>query len=424
MNTVKEKEWSLSNKLWYRFIFLYIVLYIYPYGFEYIQELTTSDISFWRNITIWFGETFIGWNLHEDNLLNGFDSKYDYSRFLLIAVLSIIGATVWYFIDKKFTFSYTSKLKVLLQTILRYHVGFTLIIYGLSKVFMLQFGEMDINRLETPMGNQSGMSFVWAFMSYSKLYTMTSGWIEVIGGILLLFRRSTFIGAFILFVAMANVVLIDIGYDVRVKMFAIHLFLMTILLMSDHLKRMFHFFIVNKATAPVIESPLFKGKTSRKLGYVLKGGLLLYFLISNVLIFSDRIHSQTDNRYPSLTAFHEIEIFVKNGDTIATSSNDLAWKTLSINGASYIPETLMITSENGYGANYSFEADTLARTIQFYPFRGDSTDLYHFTYKKVSNKTFVFEGTHKDDTIWMKTTSKTLKDYQLTAQRFKWITDK
>lgn len=424
MNTVKEKEWSLSNKLWYRFIFLYIVLYIYPYGFEYIQELTTSDISFWEGITVWFGETFIGWDLNENNLLNGFDSKYDYSRFLLVAVLSIIGAIVWYFIDKKFTFLYTSKLKVLLQTILRYHVGLTLILYGLSKVFMLQFGEMDINRLETPMGNQSGMSYLWAFMSYSKLYTMTSGWIEVIGGVLLLFRKSTFIGAFILFIAMANVVLVDLGYDVRVKMFAIHLFFMTILLMSDHFKRMIHFFMHTKETSPHIETPLFKGKTSKKIGYVLKGGLLLYFLISNVLIFSDRIHNQTDNRFPSLTSFHTIEIFVKNGDTITTGENDRTWKTLSINGASYIPETLMITAENGYGANYSFEADTLARTIQFYPFRGDSTDLYHFTYEKLPNKAFVFEGIHKSDTIWMKTTSKTLKDYQLTAQRFKWITDK
>lgn len=423
MNTVEKKEWGLSSKLWYRFIFLYVVLYIYPYGFEYIQELTTSDISFWRGITVWFGETFIGWDLNENNLLNGFDSKYDYSRFLLIIVLSVIGTGIWHFIDTKFAFSYTSKLKVLLQTILRYHVALTLILYGLSKVFMLQFGEMDINRLETPMGNQTGMSYVWAFMSYSKLYTMTSGWIEVIGGVLLLFRKSTFIGAFILFIAMANVVLIDIGYDVRVKMFAIHLFFMTLLLMSDHFKRMINFFIYTKPTSPHIEPSLFNGKNSKKIGYALKGGLLLYFLISNVLIFSNRIHSQTDNRYPSLTSFHTIEIFKINGHTIPASSKDRAWKTLSINGASYIPETLMITLENGYGTNYSFEADTLAKTISFHPFRGDTSDLYQFRYQELSNKEFIFEGTHKDDTLWMKTTSKTLKDYQLTAQRFKWVTD-
>ncbi|MEP0264314.1 DoxX family membrane protein [Dokdonia sp.] len=423
MDSSQNKKGSIFKKLWYRFIFLYIILYIYPYGFEYIQELTTSDISFWNGITIWFGETFIGWDLNEDYLLNGFDSKYDYSRFLLIATLSVIGTIIWHFIDVKFKISYPSKLKVLLHTILRYHVGLTLIIYGLSKVFMLQFGEMDLNRLETSMGDQVGMSFLWTFMSYSKLYTMTSGWIEVIGGVLLLFRRSTFIGAFILFIAMANVVLIDIGYDVRVKMFAIHLFFMTLLLMSDHFKRIFNFFILNKTASSHVEFPLFTGKKAKRVGYTLKGTLLLYFLISNIMNFSDRIHSQTDNRYPSLTRFHEIETFMINGDTIPVSSQDLAWKSLSINGASYIPETLMITKESGYGNNFSFEADTLAKTIMFHPMRGDTNDIYTFTYKERSNGVFIFEGTHAQDTIWMKTKSKTLKDYQLTRQRFKWVTD-
>jgi len=167
---------------------------------------------------------------------------------LLIAILSVLGTIIWLFIDAKFKWNYNEKLKVLIKTILRYHVGLTLIIYCISKVLMLQFGEMDFNRLENTMGNQTGMSFLWAFMSYSKFYTMSTGWIEVIGGILLLFRRSTFIGAFILFIGMANVVLIDIGYDDRVKMFAIHLFLMTVLLLSDDFKRLYHFFILNQPT--------------------------------------------------------------------------------------------------------------------------------------------------------------------------------
>lgn len=423
MDNSNDQEGSTFKKLWYRFIFFYIVLYIYPYGFEYIQELTTSDISFWNGITIWFGETFIGWDLNENYLLNGFDSKYDYSRFLLIAVLAIIGSVIWHFIDVKFKFRYPSRLKVLLQTILRYHVGLTLIIYGLSKVFMLQFGEMDLNRLETPMGDQAGMTFLWTFMSYSKLYTMTSGWIECIGGMLLLWRRTTFIGAFLLLVAMANVVLVDLGYDVRVKMFAIHLFFMTILLMGDHFKRMFNFFILNKMAPPRVEPPLFTGRKAKKVGYALKSALLLYFLISNIFIFSDRIHSQTDNRYPSLTRFHEIETFMINGDTIPVSSQDRKWKSLSINGASYIPETLMITKESGYGNNFSFEADTLAKTIKFYPMRGDTNDVYRFSYKERSNGVFIFDGTYANDTIWMQTKSKALKDYQLIRQRFKWVTD-
>jgi len=213
MTSLKHQSSPLSKYL-LRFVFLYIVFYIYPfyiypYGFEYIQELTTSDISFWQPITIWFGETFMGWEFNEKYLMNGFDSKYDFSRFLLITCLAVIGAFIWILIDSRLKRNYNNNLKVLLKTILRYHVGLTLIIYGLSKVFMLQFGEMDLDRLENTTGNHNGMRYLWDFMSYSEFYTRISGWIELIGGILLLFRRTTFIGAFISFIAMANVVLVE-----------------------------------------------------------------------------------------------------------------------------------------------------------------------------------------------------------------------
>ncbi|WP_299683551.1 hypothetical protein [uncultured Dokdonia sp.] len=414
---------TFFKKAGYRFLFLYIVLYIYPYGFEYIQELTTSDISFWKGMTIWFGETVFGWEFNTSNLMNGFDSKYDYSRFTLIAVLSVIGTAIWLFIDTKINVSYTQKLKVLLYTILRYHVALTLIIYGLSKVFMLQFGEMDLNRLEGTIGNQNGMRYLWTFMSYSEFYTKTSGWIEVIGGVFLLFRKTTFIGAFILFIAMANVVLIDIGYDVRVKMFAIHLFLMTLLLLAYDYRRILRFFISNRATKPSELASLFTTKKSKKIGYVLKGVLLTYYVVSCTTHFSDRLENQTTNRYPSLTSYHTVQLFVKNGDTIPLDTSDRVWKTISINGSSYIPETLMITKGGGYGANYSFEADTLAKTLRFHPMRGDTNDVYQFTYKTLADKAYVFEGIHFEDTLWIQTKAKTLKDYQLTSRGIKWITD-
>ena len=161
--------------------------------------------------------------------MKGFDSKYDYSRFLLIAILSIIGAIIWRLLDKRVKFI-NINVKTWVVTIIRYHVGLTLILYGMAKVLMLQFGEMDLLNLEDKVGSYTGMGFLWKFMSYSAFYTKTTGYIEVIGGALLLFRKTTFFGAIISFVAMANVVIIDIGYDVSVKMFAIHLFLMTVIL--------------------------------------------------------------------------------------------------------------------------------------------------------------------------------------------------
>lgn len=421
MKTLENQKYNFKRKLFWRFIFLYIILYIFPYGFEYINELNPEDISFWKGITIWFGQTFLGWEFYINNLQNGFDSKYDYSRFLLIVCISTIGSVIWLFIDSKIKYSYTHKLKVLLQTILRYHIGLTLILYGLAKVFLLQFGSLDINDLETNLGNQSGMGFLWKFMSYSDFYSISTGLIEVTGGVLVLFRRTTFIGAFILFIAMVNVVLVDIGYDVSVKMFAIHLLLMTVLLIFDNLKQLINFFITNKPTIPYNFAPFFN---SKKIRYGLKGIILIYFIISFRNSFKERIRTEKSPNNIEMTGIYEIDIFIKNRDTINSSNSDrLRWETMRLNCNKYYPKHVAIKNSDGQTQWFKFEENVLDKTITFKPIENASESEYLFNYKKTGKNKFTFSGIYKGDTLSFSAKSKMIKDYLLTKNETQWIRD-
>ncbi len=421
MKTLENQKYNFKRKLFWRFIFLYIILYIFPYGFEYINELNPEDISFWKGITIWFGQTFLGWEFYINNLQNGFDSKYDYSRFLLIVCISTIGSVIWLFIDSKIKYSYTHKLKVLLQTILRYHIGLTLILYGLAKVFLLQFGSLDINDLETNLGNQSGMGFLWKFMSYSDFYSTSTGLIEIIGGVLVLFRRTTFIGAFILFIAMVNVVLVDIGYDVSVKMFAIHLLLMTVLLIFDNLKQLINFFITNKPTIPYNFAPFFN---SKKIRYGLKGIILIYFIISFRNSFKERIRTEKSPNNIEMTGIYEIDIFIKNRDTINSSNSDrLRWEIMRLNCNKYYPKHVAIKNSDGQTQWFKFEENVLDKTITFKPIENASESEYLFNYKKTGKNKFTFSGVYKGDTLSFSAKSKMIKDYLLTKNKIQWIRD-
>ena len=424
MTSIKPKPISSLKKFALRFVLLYILFYIYPYGFEYIKEMNTSDFSFWKRPTIWFGEVFLGWEFNEDRLLNGFDSKYDFARFSLVAAISLLGASFWLFVDSKIKLDYNKKLKILLQTILRYHVGLTLILYGLSKVFLLQFGVMDLESLEAKIGDHNGMSFLWTFMSYSKFYGIAAGLIEVVGGVLLLFRRTTSIGAFLLLTAMINVVLMDIGFDVSVKMFAIHLLLMLIVLIWDDLKRLFVFFFLDRPTTSSKYSSIFGGLNGKKIGIILKGILLLYvlFYLGNEMI--DRIESQHGNTYKGLTSSHDIELFVKNGDTIPNDiANGNRWNKITINGLSYLPETLVISKMDNTRERYKFRADTLAKKMKLVKMYGDSTKSHVLHYESLEPKVFVYHGIFDGDTLWMRTKAKTLEDYRLTRNKIQWIRD-
>ena len=55
---------------------------------------------------------------------------------------------------------------------------------------MLQFGTMCLDMLEMRVGNLPGMSLLWGFLSHSETVVMVSGWLEVIGSLLLLFRKT------------------------------------------------------------------------------------------------------------------------------------------------------------------------------------------------------------------------------------------
>lgn len=405
-----------------RFILIYLVLYIYPYGFEYIMELTPDDISFWTPITTWFGETFLGWEFNPKRLMKGFDSKYDYSRFLLIAILSILIAFIWGFLRGRFQ---RIPVKSWIITIIRYHVGLTLILYGLAKVLVLQFGEMDLLTLEGKMGSFTGMGFLWKFMSYSPFYTAATGYVEVIGGLLLLFRGTTFLGSLISFIAMVNVVIIDIGYDVSVKMFAIHLLLMVFVLVAYNTRRILQFSLNRTNITPVKYESLIPSRF-RKLQYGLKAGIILYFAISQFYFQGKRVDRRnTQNEAPSLTSVYFVNDQTANGIPLNDDyfPEELKWKAIFINGSSYLKNSLVIENKEGRRRYFSTKTDTVNKTITFYPFRGSEDDTNTFNYEKLDGKGVRFEGIYQGDTLSITTESKSKEEYQLIKNKIKWIRD-
>lgn len=416
----KEQSSCIENFL-IKFTLIYFILYIYPYGFEYIYGLKTDTISIWEKLTIWFGETFIGWDLYVNSLNKGFDSKYDVSRFLLIATLALLLSILWTFINSRAKFKYDDKLKEILKIILRYHVGFTLVLYGLAKVFMTQFGQMDIDRLEGTIGNNSGMSFLWTFMSYSKFYTMITGWVEVIGGIFLLFRRTTFLGAFILFVAMVNVVIIDIGFDVSVKMFAIHLLAMVIVLLLYYKNRLLNVFVYNKIAVPEVETPLFSKLKYKKIAGYFKAILLLLFTISSYFFVQESLGYYKKNEMPSLTGIFTVNQQKINGDSL-TIPNYKKWKNFSVNRSSWRMGYISLKKEDENNSLFLCKADTINKKLKLYR-DGDTTAIpSQLNYKKEKGKIFIFEGIVEGDTLKLYTERKGIKDYSL-MRAIKWIRD-
>ena len=90
-------------------------------------------------------------------------------------------------------------------------VVLAMLIYGLGKVAQFE----DAVNIERTVAEMTGMELMWAFYSYSKSFVITLGVIEVIGGILLLIKRTRIIGCLFTSTILVNVILQDIYFGVH-----------------------------------------------------------------------------------------------------------------------------------------------------------------------------------------------------------------
>ncbi|MFD9700935.1 hypothetical protein [Lentzea sp. NPDC059081] len=83
--------------------------------------------------------------------------------------------------------------------------------YGCVKLFGGQFYYGDWENLSK--STVDGTSLVWLFYGYSPFYGRVSGLFELVPAVMLLFRRTTFVGAGALFVVGLNITLMDFAFD-------------------------------------------------------------------------------------------------------------------------------------------------------------------------------------------------------------------
>ena len=106
-----------------------------------------------------------------------------------------------------------------------------------------------LSQLATPLGDLLPMRFSWLFIGYSAPYQFFSGAMETMAGLLLLYRRTVTAGLFAATGAFLNVVMINLSYDVPVKLYASHLLFSCLFLLALDAPRLVRFLVLNQPDA-------------------------------------------------------------------------------------------------------------------------------------------------------------------------------
>jgi hypothetical protein len=166
-------------------------------------------------------------------------------------------AVVWLVQRRKPDRDPDGRLHAIARVLVRYFLCNMLLGYGFAKVFPLQFAEPSSFRLGQPLGDMSPMGLLWTFMGFSPTYQMFTGAVEVLAGLLLTTRRTTLLGSLITLAAMTQVFILNMCFDVLVKLYSFNYLMMAILLLAPELPRLIDGFLLGKAVEPMSLPPCF-----------------------------------------------------------------------------------------------------------------------------------------------------------------------
>src|SRR5581483_7321024 len=175
-------------------------------------------------------------NLH---LQSGSDSALHWIAIPIMLAIGLVLGSFWSLVDHH---NRNRDLLGWLRLLVRLMLAVALLRYGFIKVFPIQFPPPPLAVLNETVGNASPTMLFWSLYGIRPGFVMFLGWAEVIAGLTLLFRRTAFLGSVFAAIVMANVALLDVTFNVPVKLYSLSLLAMSVVLLAPEFSSFVHLF--------------------------------------------------------------------------------------------------------------------------------------------------------------------------------------
>lgn len=414
--------WHPLWRLLFRFSCLYFVLYALSYPmsfFPFGPVLTSWPGPIWQRLVSFAGSLVfdLPQELLKRSITGSGDTTFDYVQLFVIVVSAAVGTIFWSIIDRHRP--HYRRLAPWLGAAARFFVGGVILFYGFGKVFHLQFSLPSPVRLLTPYGDSSPMGLAWTFMGASTGYSMFTGLGEVVGALLLFFRRTTTLGALLLVGVMGNVVVLNLCYDIPVKLFSTHLLLFCLALLIPDRKRLAAL-VLNRTARPQALVPLFERPKPQAVATGIKLIAVAVLLWYNVTLALK--YKAEDSVKPPLYGIHDVESFVLNGEERPPLlTDDRRWKAVVFQWRGRIS----VQGMDGKIAGFKAKVDPEEKTMALSGFEGQAKeDEALWTFERPTPTTLVLTGELAGDTFHIVTRERDLESFTLTSRGFRWINER
>lgn len=412
------------GQFFFRFFAVYFCLYLFPYPVDIILGAFQSNGS-------WVTQ---GWDflikatgahvLHLDKpitvLPNGSgDTTWNYVQELLLLVFALMGTLIWYAVRGRRPLS--EKALYVLTVYLRYYLASVLLLYGFSKVFLIQFNTPDTVRLSQEVGDMSPMGLAWTFVGFSKGYSIFTGGAEVLGGLLLFFRPTYVFGLLFSLTVMTNVLALNMFYDIPVKLYSSNLVGICLFLLAPYIPALTDLFVFQKPALLRVFHPVLTRRWRISAG-IFKG-ILVVGLIGAIGYDSYSSMYSYGPLAPrgSFYGTWRIHSFVRNGQEIpplVTDSTRFGFVQLRGNGS------VRLKPYTGKVKGYDLRVDTVRHRWAMLSWDDSlATDSVFLTYQRPTKDSLRLSGVIKGDTIDWCMVLKADSSYRLMSRGFHWINE-
>lgn len=414
-------SWIFWERIFFRFLFAYIFLYCFSFPFYYVpgaHSIIHPIGSLLQDLSIWYGTTVWGVDAVPTEETGSGDMLLYWLLWITKLSLAVVISIIWSIVDyKRPAYPW---LKKLLITYTRYYLALIILSYGLFKIIPTQFDEPSARMLVQMYGESSPMGLLWNFMGYSTVYQIFGGITEVLGAVLLLFRRTTLLGALVLTGVMTNVVMLNYCFDVPVKLGSTHYLLFSIGLAVVYGKPLVNLFFRNLATEPMDQTPLFEKKAwfwGTQVVKFLLVGFVFYSMLSAAI--AQKKYTDNQKRVSTLAGVYDVVQFARQARTDSVSNDYRAyWRRVVLDDAQ--PERLWVEQVNGTKLQYQIKWDTLKKQVTGH-LAADTLQRIAFGYQSKSKDELWCKGTWNEDTVRM-----TIRRFQtdsmlLKNRKFRWV---
>lgn len=424
-----QQPWSAAYKLIFRFFFLAVNIIITP--FVFLQGIPGMDVLMnyvfmpLDKLALWINQ----WLYHITPATqppngNG-DTPEQWMGLYTGLLLAVVGTIIWSLLDRKRP--HYSKLNYWLCLGLRYFIISNGLSYGIFKLFAVQMPFPSLSQLATPLGDYLPMRFSWMFIGYSFSYQFFSGLIEVVAALLLLFRPTATLGILVSLGVFFNVMMLNLSYDIPVKINSITLVVICCWLLAMELPRLIAFFFHNRAESSNILQFPFSTKRGRRLARTVKWVFVGLTMGVTVMLSLQSYNQQHNKINPPVlkTGMYDVLLQVHQGDTLSIADTDsLFWQNFVLDkGMEGSIKTTDSRFRQRYGRGYfNYKVNSVRSTLSLFRRTSDSVPIVQFRYEVKDSVTLMLRSIPLTDSLQLTLRRRTTV-FPLGEKQFHWISE-